>query len=235
MKIAIVGCTHAGVAAAVQALTAQAGAEVTIYERNDNIAFLSSGAAVCLTGEIADARQLFYATPDHLRQLGANLQMQHSVAKVDTKTKKIWAVNLQDGTTEVSSYDKLIMTTGSWPAIPAVSGIDNPAIYLCKTCQQVQNLARALKKAPRVAVIGGNYIGCELAAALCRHGKKVTLVDRHNRLLDSNFDPQYAKRVAALFSRQGVRLVLGAPVAAFDRTADAKVVVKTAAGGQIPG
>lgn len=232
MKIAIVGCTHAGVAAAVQALTAKAGAEVTIYERNDNIAFLSSGAAVYLTGEISDAHQLFYATPDHLRQLGANLKMQHSVTKIDTNAKKIWAVNLRDGTTTVSSYDKLIITTGSWPVIPAVNGIDNPAIYLCKTYQQIKKLVQAAKSASQIAVIGGNYIGCELAAALCKSGKRVTLVDQHERLLGSSFDPQYAERVAALFDQRGVKLALGSPVTAFDQTADAKVIVKTDNGGE---
>jgi NADPH-dependent 2,4-dienoyl-CoA reductase/sulfur reductase-like enzyme len=226
MKIVIVGCTHAGVAAAVQILTAQPHTDVTIYERENSLSFLSSGIPFWITGEAA-ANRLFYTNPDQLIQLGAHLKLNHNVTKIDHRTKQLWVVDRQTGEQVVTKYDRLIFATGSWPRVPQVSGLDNPHIYLCKTYLQAQRLTKDLGQLSRVAVIGGNYVGCEIAVALRKAGKQVVLVDHHRHLLSMMVDHQYATMVARLLSYHDIQLFLGNPLQSFTETGPGKIVVKT--------
>lgn len=75
MKVVIVGCTHAGTIAATQILNAHPDTEVVIYERNDNISFLSCGIAVYLSGEVGDPDAMFYSSPQQLEEMGATLKL----------------------------------------------------------------------------------------------------------------------------------------------------------------
>ncbi len=88
MKIIVIGCTHAGTFAVKQILKEHPDAEVTVYERNDNISFLSCGIALYLDGKVADPKGLFYSNPQELSTLGANVKMLHSVVSIDNKNKK---------------------------------------------------------------------------------------------------------------------------------------------------
>lgn len=87
MKVAVIGCTHAGTFAIKTILTEHPDAEVTVYEKNDNISFLSCGIALYLGGHVKDPQGLFYSSPDELKKLGANVQMKHEVTNVDPAKK----------------------------------------------------------------------------------------------------------------------------------------------------
>jgi len=86
MKIAVIGCTHAGTAAIVRAAKLYPEAEITVYERNDNISFLSCGIALYVGGVVKDPNGLFYSSPEHLMTLGVTTRMRHEVLNVDTVT-----------------------------------------------------------------------------------------------------------------------------------------------------
>ena len=83
MKVIIVGCTHAGTITATQILKNRPETEVTIYERNDNVSFLSCGIAVYLSGDVGDPDAMFYSRPEQLPQLGADVHMQYNVTSID--------------------------------------------------------------------------------------------------------------------------------------------------------
>lgn len=83
MKVVIIGCTHAGTFATKQILTEHPDAEVTVYERNDVISFLSCGIALYLGGQVKDPQGLFYSNPQELAELGATIKMRHDVKSVD--------------------------------------------------------------------------------------------------------------------------------------------------------
>ena len=87
MKIAVIGCTHAGTAAAVNSAKIYPDAEITIYERNDTISFLSCGIALYVSGVVEDANGLFYSSPEELQKLGIDTKMQHDVIDVNLAEK----------------------------------------------------------------------------------------------------------------------------------------------------
>ncbi|MDV0431027.1 FAD-dependent oxidoreductase [Lactiplantibacillus sp. DA1] len=226
MKVIVIGCTHAGTAAVNQILASNPDTEVTIYERNDNVSFLSCGIALYLGGQVADPKGLFYSSPEQLAELGATVHMQHDVTDVDTENHEITVTDLKTGESKTDHYDKLVVTTGSWPVIPPIDGIDSPNVYLCKNWTHAQNLWEAAKPAKRVIVIGGGYIGTELVEAYQKQGKEVTLIDGLPRILNKYLDKEFTDRVEQNFVDHGIKMALNQMVQGFSDDGK-EVTVKT--------
>lgn len=226
MKVVIIGCTHAGTITASQILQSHPETEVTIYEKNDNVSFLSCGIATYLGGVAKNIDDMFYSSPEALKKLGANVKMQHEVTSVDIAKKTLEAKDLMSGEVTTDHFDKLVVTTGSWPIIPNLPGIDNPNVYLCKNYNHAKKLFEVAKDAQKVIVIGGGYIGVELVEAYSKQGKQVTLIDGNDRLLSKYYDARYTDEVTKDFKAHNVQLSFDELVAGFEESANG-VVVKT--------
>lgn len=226
MKVVIIGCTHAGTITASQVFSQHPDAEVTIYEKNDNVSFLSCGIATYLGGVAKSIDDMFYSSPEALAQLGAAVHMQHEVTAVDLKKKTLKVKNLVSGEESEDHYDKLMVTTGSWPVIPNLPGIDDPNVYLCKNYNHAKKLFEVAKNAQKIVVIGGGYIGVELVEAYSNQGKQVALIDGNDRLLSKYYDAKYTDIVTKDFEDHQVTLAFDELVAGFEHK-DQGVVVKT--------
>ncbi|MGY5339740.1 FAD-dependent oxidoreductase [Levilactobacillus spicheri] len=220
MKVTVIGCTHAGTFAIKQILADHPDADVTVYERNDNISFLSCGIALYLGGQVADPQGLFYSNPTELRELGADVQMNHNVLAVDAAAKTVTVEDLTTHEQTTTAYDKLVMTSGSWPIVPKIPGIDSKKVKLCKNWSHAQSLFEEAKDAKRITVIGAGYIGAELAEAYSTTGHDVTLIDAQDRIMPKYFDAQFTDVIEQDYRDHGVQLALGETVASFEDTAD---------------
>lgn len=220
MKVTVIGCTHAGTFAIKQILADHPDADVTVYERNDNISFLSCGIALYLGGQVADPQGLFYSNPTELRELGADVQMNHNVLAVDAAAKTVTVEDLTTHEQTTTAYDKLVMTSGSWPIVPKIPGIDSKKVKLCKNWSHAQALFEEAKDAKRITVIGAGYIGAELAEAYSTTGHDVTLIDAQERVMPKYFDAQFTDVIEQDYRDHGVQLALGETVASFEDTAD---------------
>lgn len=226
MKVIIVGCTHAGTITATQILQNHPETEVIIYERNDNVSFLSCGIAVYLSGDVGDPDAMFYSSPEQLAAMGATVHMQHNVTDIDPKTKTVTVTDLVTGETKTDHYDKLVDTTGSWPVIPPIEGVDGPHVYLCKNYHHAKELFNVAKDAQRIVVIGGGYIGVELVEAYTRQNKDVTLIDGSPRMLHKYFDREYTDRIQQEFVDHGAHFAFDQRVTGFENHKNG-VTVKT--------
>ncbi len=94
MKIVVIGCTHAGTAAIVNAAQLYEDIDITVYERNDNISFLSCGIALHVADVVKDSAGLFYSSPEALADLGVTTKMKHDVLDVNVNDKKVTIKNL---------------------------------------------------------------------------------------------------------------------------------------------
>ncbi|MDV2603463.1 FAD-dependent oxidoreductase [Pediococcus acidilactici] len=225
MKIAIVGCTHAGTFAAQQILTEHPDYDVTVYERNDNLSFLSCGIALWVGNHVSDPKKMFYSSPEALTELGATMKMKHDVLDIDPDTKTLKVKNLVTNEEFADTYDKLVMTTGSSPVIPPIDGIDNERIKLCKNWNDAAELKRIDDDVKSVVVIGAGYIGAELAEQYAITGREVTLIDGLPNVLAKNFDPEISDRVAKDYTDHGVKLAMNEMVQGFSGTD--QITVKT--------
>lgn len=215
MKVAVIGCTHAGTAA-VKELASQQDVEITVYERNDNVSFLSCGIALHVGGVVKHAESLFYSSPSELAELGAEMRLKHDVLEIDSERQTIVAKNLMTGEVVHDTYDKLIMTTGSWPIIPMLPGIELNQIELCKNYHHAQTIIEKASDAERITVVGAGYIGAELVEAFEAYGKDVTFIDSADRILNKYLDRSFTDVIERELTDRGIRLELGQTVQSFE-------------------
>ena len=215
MKVIVVGCTHAGTAAIVNIKALYPEAEVTVYERNNNISFLSCGIALNIGGVIPTTESLFYNSPKKLAELGVVAKMEHDVVEIDFESKVLKVTDLTTKDVFEDHYDKLILTTGSWPIIPSFEGVELENIELCKNYNHAQTIIEKAKSAQKVVVIGAGYIGVELAEAFEMKGKEITLIDAETRIMSKYLDEEITSMAEKAFTDHGIRLALGEKVEAF--------------------
>ena len=216
MKVVVIGCTHAGTAAILNLRKTNPDAEITVFERNDNISFLSCGIALYVGGVVKDPQGLFYCSPEKLKELNVDTRMKHDVKNVDIQGKKIRVVNLETGIEFNETFDKLIITSGSWPIIPPIEGIDLDNILLCKNFNHSNEIIERAKHSKKVVVVGAGYIGVELVEAFRDNGKEVVLVDAEERILNKYFDKEYTEVAEEAFRHRGIVTATGEKVVRFE-------------------
>lgn len=216
MKVAVIGCTHAGTAAIINTAKLYPDAEITVYERNDNISFLSCGIALYVGGVIKDPQGLFYSSPEELAKLGVDTKMKHDVLDVDVDSKKLKVRNLDTNEEFEDTFDKLIITTGSWPIIPKLEGIDLENVLLSKNFYHSNTIIEKAKDAKNIIVVGAGYIGVELVEAFEMNGKNVTLIDAEDRILSKYLDKEFTDVAEKAFKDHSIKLALGEFVTKFE-------------------
>ncbi|MCT2908504.1 NADH oxidase [Schleiferilactobacillus harbinensis] len=215
MKVIIVGYTHAGVAAVRQIFQEYPDTEVTIYERDNNVSFLSCGIPLYLSGQVKRLEDMFYATPADLAALGAKVCIRHDVVKIDTAKKDLTIENLETHEIFHDTYDKLIMTTGSYVVVPPLMGIDHERVLLCKDYWQAQAIHDTAAQHRRIAVVGGGYVGVELTEAYAQTDHDVTLIQGHDQILNNYIDQEISGEITDLLTDHGVQIHLNERVQAF--------------------
>ncbi len=220
MKVVVIGCTHAGTSAVKNILKHQTGVSVNVYERNDNVSFLSCGIALYVGGVVKDVNGLFYSNPEELKNLGANVFMEHEVLSVDYEQKVIKVKNLKTNEVFEDTFDKLVLATGSWPIVPNIEGIKSTNVLLSKNFNQANEIIAKGLDAKKVVVVGAGYIGVELAEAFEMNGKEVVLIDGETRIMPKYLDPEFTDIAEKAFRNHGVTLALGQKVLGFKTSGD---------------
>lgn len=209
MKVVVVGCTHTGTAAIAKINELYDDVELNVYEMNDTVSFLSCGIAMCVDKTVEDINSFFYSSPEALRELGINMFMKHKVTNIDFDKKEVEVSNLITGEVFKDDYEKLIITTGSWPIIPNIAGKELENVMLCKNFGHAKEIMEKSSEAKRVAIVGCGYIGMELAEAYHNLGKEVIIIDLLDDLLGKYLDDDYSKLISDVVSKSGVELALG--------------------------
>jgi NADPH-dependent 2,4-dienoyl-CoA reductase/sulfur reductase-like enzyme len=216
MKVGVIGCTHAGTAAIVNTARLYPEAEITVFERNDNISFLSCGIALYVGGVVKDPAGLFYSSPEKLAELGVKTKMSHDVISADLDAKKLKVKNLKTNEEFEEQFDKIIITTGSWPIIPKIEGIELENILLSKNFYHSNTIIEKAKDAQNIVVVGAGYIGVELVEAFQVNGKNVTLIDSIDRIMSKYLDKEFTDIAEKAFREHSVKLALGETVEKFE-------------------
>lgn len=215
MKIVVIGCTHAGTAAITNMVKLYPGSEITVYEKNDNISFLSCGIALYVGGVVKEPESLFYSSPEKLSDMGITTHMRHEVTDIDMDKKTLWVKNIETGSSFTDNYDKLVISSGSWPIIPNIEGIELEGVLPAKNYNHSKEIVSKEKTAQSIVVVGAGYIGVELAEAFAVNGKKVTLIDTEKRILSKYFDKEFTDIAEEKMKAKGITLALGETVTNF--------------------
>ena len=227
MKVVVVGCTHAGTAAIKNIKALDPTIDITVYERNDNISFLSCGIALYVGGVVKNQNELFYSSPEELKQLGVNTNMKHEVLSIDYQNKTLEVRNLETDDVKTDHFDKLVIATGSWPIIPPIEGIRSENVLLSKNFNHANEIIAHASYVQKIAVVGAGYIGVELAEAFEMMGKEVILIDAEDRIMPKYLDKEFTDRAEKAFTDHGITLALGQKVKGFTVDGDQVTHIST--------
>jgi NADPH-dependent 2,4-dienoyl-CoA reductase/sulfur reductase-like enzyme len=225
-RLVVIGGDAAGMSAASQARRRRTPDELEIvaFERGRATSYSACGIPYWIGGAVASEDELIARTPEQHRANGIDLRMRTEVVEIDLAAGTVTARSLEDGRTYVEPYDALMYATGSVPMRPKAEGFDAPGVYGVQVLDDGKDLIRELEGgAERVVVVGGGYIGLELAEACKVRGLDVTVVDRSATPVGT-FDPDIGTFIADAVRKMDIALLLGQPAASVETGPDGRAV-----------
>lgn len=213
MKLIIVGGVAAGATAAARARRLDERAEITLFERGPHISYANCGLPYYLSGDIEDRSELLLQTPEAFEaRYGVQVRVNTEVLQIDREGKRVLARGPHGE--EWHPYDRLILAQGGQPVMPSVPGIDAPHVFKLWTVPDMDRIHDHIAhELPRTAVVvGGGFIGIEMAEAFAKRGLATTVVEFQPTVM-AVMDPEFGRWVASELSEHGVQVVTGAGVA----------------------
>jgi NADPH-dependent 2,4-dienoyl-CoA reductase/sulfur reductase-like enzyme len=222
MRLVIVGGVAAGTKAASRARRVDQEAEITVYQEEPEPSISECGLPYFLSGVVEERADLVARTPEQFAEKGIEVRVRHRVEKIDPGNKKLSARNLENDEAFEDAYDRLIIATGARAVLPPIPGADLDGVLRLRFLTDADEIRRYLEeRSPkRAAVVGGGYIGLEVAENLCRLGMEVALIEGEDRVALA-YGPEVAERVEEHLEENGVSVHTGAKVDEF--TGDERV------------
>ncbi len=230
--ILIIGGSDAGISAALRIKEIDPKAAVTVMAADAYPNFSICGLPFYLSGEVADWRTLAHRTVEEITKHGIDLLLDHKALAIEPRTKQVQARS-SDGNNHRIGYDKLLIATGAESAKPPIEGLENPGVFFLRWMDDSFAVKRFIdQESPRrVVVIGGGYIGLEMADALTHKGMAVTLLEFAPEVL-TTLDPELGALIRAELQSKAVRVITGQAVQRISRNEDG-LSVQTAAGDTV--
>lgn len=207
-KIVVIGGDAAGMSAASKIRREQPDCEIIVFEKSEYTSYSACGIPYFISGEVEEWEELIVRTPEQFKEK-YNIQAKtfHEVLEVNTDENKVLVHNYNDKTQFWESYDHLLIATGGKAFCPTVENHTADGIFGIQTITSGQKVdAFITKHKPKKAVIvGGGYIGLEMAEALVLKGLKVTIVNRSEEVMNT-LDPDMGKKVHDILVNLGVAI-----------------------------
>lgn len=215
MKILIVGGVAGGATAATRLRRLSEENEVIIFEKGQYVSFANCGLPYHISGTIDKRDALLLQTPESLKErYNLDVRVFTEVLSIYTDEKKISVKNLQTGEIYLEDYDKLLLSPGAEPIKPPFEGIDSDKIYTLRNIPDMDKIVAKTKNAQNFVVVGGGFIGLEVAENLIEAGKSVKLVELGNQVM-APVDFDIASFVHEKAKQKGLELLLNVGVEKF--------------------
>lgn len=210
-KVLIVGGVAGGASAAARLRRLDENSEIVMFERGDYISFANCGLPYYIGGEIKDKSALTLQTPQTFNaRYNVDVRVQSEVISVNPKAKSVTVKNHKTGETYEELYDKLILSMGAEPIKPHIDGINSDKVFTLRNIPDTYRIKEYIeeKKPKSVAVVGGGFIGVEMAENLKSTGLCVTLIEMADQII-APIDYDMASDVHRHIESKGVKLSLG--------------------------
>ena len=218
MKTIIIGGVAGGASAAARLRRLDEAAEIIILERGEFISFANCGLPYFIGGEITDRKMLTLQTPSSFKaRFNIDVRVFSEAIKISPDTKTVTVKNLNTGTTYEEGYDNLILSPGAEPIKPNIVGIDGDNVFTLRNIPDTLKIKSYIETTePKSAVVvGGGYIGVEMAENLAKAGLEVSIVELADHLI-APLDFDMAADVHRYIKEKGIRLYLNNGVKAID-------------------
>ncbi len=207
MKIVIIGGVAAGTKVAAKLKRENPGDEIIIYTKGKDISYAGCGLPYYIGGSIETEGELIVNTPGKFMGLtGTQVHTSSEVVAVDPAAKTI---SVEGAEPQTVSYDKLVIAVGAEPSVPPVEGVRLPGVFTVRTPQDAIAARKYAEEqnCRRAVVVGGGFIGLEVAENLMARGISVTVMDMAPQLMPNIFDPEMADYVRRQLQGRGMRIL----------------------------
>ncbi len=208
MNVIVIGGVAAGTKTAAKLKRCDRGVKVTVYTKSKDISYAGCGLPYYVGGSIETREELIVNTPEKYTGLtGVEVRTGMEAVGVDAAAKTVTFAN-----GEAVDYDKLVIATGAAPFVPNVAGTDLAGVFTMRTPDDAIGLRAYVdeNKCRSAVVVGGGFIGLEIAENLLAKGLKVTVVDMASQVMPNLFDVEMADYIRRKLQAKGMRIVTGA-------------------------
>lgn len=236
-RIVIVGGVAGGASAAARARRLCEDCEIILFERGPHVSFANCGLPYFVGGEIAEQDSLLVQTPDSLKaRFNLDVRIKTEVIRIDRSAQRIRVRELDTGREYEEAYGALLLATGALPLKPPIPGIERPNHFVVRDIPDVEKIMAWSRDCPlsRAVVVGGGYVGLEMAEQLHRRGFDVTVVEALPQVM-TPLDPEMAAWLHTELRANGVTVHLNDPVVSFEPPSDrepARASIVVLKGGQ---
>jgi NADPH-dependent 2,4-dienoyl-CoA reductase/sulfur reductase-like enzyme len=217
-RLVVVGGDAAGMSAASQVRRLRQDIEILVFERSPHTSYSACGLPYYIAGIVDKPADLIARTPERFREkYDIDARVRHEVLGIEPIERRVRVRNRESGAEWLEPYDQLLLATGATPFCPPLPGADAEGIYGLSTLQSGIRVRKAVDegKPRRAVVVGGGYIGLEMAEAFIRRGMEVTLVTRGAEVMET-LDPDMGRLVSEALRDLGVTLHLQETLQGFE-------------------
>ncbi len=210
-KVVIIGGVAGGASAAARIRRLDEQAEIVMFEKGPHVSFSNCSLPFHLSGIVEDSKRLLMMTPDSFEsKYHIDARVNSEVVAIHREEKTVTVKNVITGEQSKESYDTLILSPGASPIVPKLPGTDLPHVFTVRNVVDIERLQQAIveKEAKHIAVVGGGFIGVEVAENLRLAGRSVSLVEFAPQIL-TPFDEDMVQILHKEMVDQGVNLVVG--------------------------
>lgn len=218
MKTIIIGGVAGGASAAARLRRLDESAEIILLERGGYISFANCGLPYYIGGVIRNQRSLTLQTPESFRaRFNIDVRINSEAIKIEPSFKKITVKNLQTGECYEENYDNLVLSPGAEPFRPDIDGIDSPTVFTLRNIPDTMRIKEYIetKKPQSAVIVGGGYIGVEMAENLRVAGLEVSVVELADHLI-APLDFDMAADIHRYIKEKGINLFLNNGVKAIE-------------------
>ena len=221
MKYIIIGGVAGGATAAARIRRLSEDAEIVLFEKGAYISYANCGLPYYIGGVIAEREKLLVQTPESFGQRSnIDVRVNSEVTAINREDKSV-TVKAPDGSTYTESYDRLLLSPGASPVVPPLPGIDSEGIYTLRNVADTDVIKARVASGgvKRAVIVGGGFIGLEMAENFSHAGAEVAVVEMAPQVMGP-VDFSMAQIVHQHLVEKGVRLYLDTAVASFARKGD---------------
>ncbi|MGH7296800.1 MAG: FAD-dependent oxidoreductase [Polyangiaceae bacterium] len=234
-RVLIVGGVAGGASAAARLRRLDESAEIVLFDRGPYVSFANCGLPYYVGNVISDERKLLVASREMFRErFNIDVRSEHEAVQVDRAGKTLRVRDLRSGDERDEPYDVLVLSPGASPIRPAAPGVDLPGVFVVRTIPDSRRIRGWLaeRSCREAVVVGGGFIGLEMAENLVHRGLSVTVVEKLAQVMPP-LDAEMAAPLAAHLRARGLALRLGEGLEAITREGD-RLAVATDRGARIP-
>ncbi|WP_342576160.1 FAD-dependent oxidoreductase [Solibacillus sp. FSL K6-1781] len=210
-KVIIIGGVAGGASAAARIRRLDEQAEIVMFEKGPHVSFSNCSLPFYLSGVVADSKKLLMMTPESFEaKHNIDARVNSKVIAINRTDKIVTVKNVITGEQSAESYDKLVLSPGASPIVPNLPGSDLPHVFTVRNVVDIERLQKAVveEDVQNIAVIGGGFIGVEVAENLRLAGRSVSLVEFAPQIL-TPFDDDMVQILHKEMVDHGVELIVG--------------------------